>query len=269
MSSYVVTGASRGLGYEWITYLAKKDPSNTVIAIVRNKAATEARLEKDGHFKNIHVLSADITDLPALQKAAKETSAITGGTLDVLIHNAAVLDQRTGYINPVEDKIELLAKDLKDFFDGNVVGTAYVLDSFLPLIRAGTTKKVAVISTGMADLDIVAKFDLDMATPYSVSKAAANLLVGKYHAALGRSEGVLLFNLSPGFVDTREGKPFTEEDMQGMQKMGAKFAAYAPDFKGMISVQESVEAQMQVIDKATVETYGGAFVSHHGDKNWL
>ncbi|KXT03875.1 hypothetical protein AC578_8916 [Pseudocercospora eumusae] len=259
MSSYVVTGASRGLGYEWITYLAKKSPSNTVIAIVRNKAATEARLEKDGNFNNIHVLSADITDLPALQKAAKETSTITGGTLDVLIHNAAVLDQRTAYINP----------DLKDFFDGNVVGTAYVLDSFLPLIRAGKTKKVAVISTGMADLDIVTKFDLDMATPYSVSKAGANLLVCKYHAALGRSEGVLLFNLSPGFVDTREGKPFTEEDMQGMQKMGAKFAAYAPDFKGMISVQESVEAQMQVIDKATVETYGGAFVSHHGDKNWL
>ncbi|KXT09568.1 hypothetical protein AC579_713 [Pseudocercospora musae] len=218
---------------------------------------------------NIHVLPADNTNLPALQKAAKDTSAITGGTLDVLIHNAAVLDQRTAYINPVEDKIELLAKDLKDFFDGNVVGTAYVLDNFLPLVRAGKTKKLAVISTGMADLDIVTKFDLDMATPYSVSKAGANLLVGKYHAALGRSEGVLLFDLSPGFVDTREGKPLTEEKLQGMQKLGGKVAAYAPDFKGPISVQESVESQLQVIDKATVETYGSAFVSHHGDRNWL
>lgn len=45
--------------------------------------------------------------------------------------------------------------------------------------------------------------------------------------------------------------------------------SYAPHFKGPITPQESVELQMKVIEAATVETMGGAFVSHFGNKQWL
>ena len=46
------------------------------------------------------------------------------------------------------------------------------------------------------------------------------MLVVKYNAALGKSEGILFLALSPGLVDTSEGAPMSEQDMAGAQAMG-------------------------------------------------
>lgn len=75
--------------YEFIRKFAQ-DQSNTVIGLVRNKATTEERLAKDG-IKNVTIVEADITDFSAQQKAAAETARLTGGSLDYLINNAALL----------------------------------------------------------------------------------------------------------------------------------------------------------------------------------
>jgi short-subunit dehydrogenase len=105
MPSYVVTGASRGLGvchthfplvgshanktqYEFIRQLSK-DQSNIVVGLVRNKVATDERLAKDS-IKNVTILEADITDFAAQQEAATQTAKLTGGSLDYLINNAAL-----------------------------------------------------------------------------------------------------------------------------------------------------------------------------------
>lgn len=103
MPSYVVTGASKGLGvystspylcmihtnttqYAFVKQLAS-DPANTVMGIVRDIAATEQKLKKDG-IKNVKIYKADITDLPALKAAAADVQATVGG-IDYLIANAA------------------------------------------------------------------------------------------------------------------------------------------------------------------------------------
>lgn len=267
MPSYLITDASRGLGYGWVEYLAA-DPSNTVIAIVRNKPATEARLAKD-NIKNVHVFAADVVDHAALATAAADTAKVTSGKLDFLVHNAALISDQSRYITALGDTPEGLEEDLVSSFRSNVVGTANVVSAFLPLIRAGKEKKVIVTSSGMADLDFVNQFGIAIATAYAVSKAAANMLVSKYHAALGKSEGILVFSMSPGLVDTREGKPLSEEEAAGFKAMGEQFKDYAPHFKGPLTTKESVEAQLKVINYATVETFGGSFVSHFGDKQWL
>ena len=52
--------------------------------------------------------------------------------------------------------------------------------------------------------------------------------------------------------------------------MMARFAGYAPHFKGPFTPTESVEHVLSVIDKASVEKGdGGAFLSHFGNKQWL
>jgi NAD(P)-dependent dehydrogenase (short-subunit alcohol dehydrogenase family) len=58
----------------------------------------------------------------------------------------------------------------------------------------------------MADVEMATKFDIATAVPYSVSKAALNMLTAKYHIAYGKSEGILFLGISPGLVATSEGK---------------------------------------------------------------
>jgi len=269
MPSYVITGASRGLGYSFITHLASI-PGNTVIGLVRNKPATDERLAKDG-VKNVHIFQADVTDIKALQAAAEATSKVTGGKLDVLIHNAALVSTVSGMSTLLDFTPEELEKDLLDSFKANTVSVTNTVSAFLPLIRKGDVKKVAVISTGMADLDLVNAGGIKVAGPYAATKAATNMLVAKYNAALGNSEGILFLCISPGLVDTSEGKQptYSEAQMKNFQELLGSFAKSAPHFKGPITPQESVTQVLDVIDKATVETMGGAFVSHHGTKQWL
>lgn len=230
MSSYVVTGASRGLGYAWITYLASISPSNKVIAIVRNKSATEERLAKDG-ITNVHVLVADVTDHAAMKAAADATAAITGGGLDVLIHNAAMVSRESAYLTPADPTPQEFEDDLMESFRSNVVGSAHAVGAFLPLIRKGEVKKIVCTTSGMADDAMVETFELAIATPYTISKSSVNMLVAKYNAAI-KSEGILIFALCPGLVDTSEGVPPSEEDLKFQQTMGGKFAEHAPHFKG-------------------------------------
>lgn len=267
MPSYLITGASRGLGYAFVQHLAAI-PGNTVIGLARNKESTLKRLAQDG-ITNVSIVQSDITDRPSLQAAFTEISTLTNDSLDYLINNAALVSSRTAFKSLPEDDLEALEEDFMDSFRANVVGVANTINIFLPLIRAGTQKKIIVISTGMADLDLVNKFNIPIASPYSVSKAATNALVAKYNAALGKSEGILVLALSPGLVDTSEGKAMSEEEIQGGQAMGAMFKDYAPHFTGPISPGESVELCLKVIEGARVETHGGGFVSHFGNKQWL
>ncbi|MCJ1275997.1 hypothetical protein MMC21_003802 [Puttea exsequens] len=268
MPSYLITGASRGLGYAWLKYLSSGQ-NNIVIGLVRNKAATEKRLAAD-NITNVLLVPADVTDVKSLHIAADGVSNITGGGLDILINNAGLLTERSAFKTVVDLPQEVLEEDLMDSFKANVVGVANTIKAFMPLIREGKVKKVIYISSMLAEMDLVNRFSIDNAGPYAVSKAAANLLMAKYHAAAGAAEGILFMSIAPGVVMTRETslQP-TEEEAKGRKAMGAKFKEYASHFMGPMTPEESVRMQLEIIDKATVESYGGAFVSHFGNKQWL
>ncbi|KAL7907078.1 Saccharopine dehydrogenase domain-containing protein [Trichoderma velutinum] len=91
---YLVTGASRGLGYGMVKVLAA-NPQNKVIGLVRDATATKARLSAD-NISNVYIVAADITDDKALKTAAEETERFLGDEgLDVLINNAAYVSKST------------------------------------------------------------------------------------------------------------------------------------------------------------------------------
>lgn len=70
----------------------------------------------------------------------------------------------------------------------------------MPLILKGTAKKVLVITSGMSDAEAARKYDLWENGPYSVSKAAVNMVIAKFSAEY-RSQGVLVLGICPGIVD--------------------------------------------------------------------
>ncbi|KAH6876624.1 hypothetical protein B0T10DRAFT_552471 [Thelonectria olida] len=270
MASYLITGASRGLGFEFVRQLAQ-DPGNVVIGLVRNKKSTEEKIHRElKQHANVHIVQADLEDYVSIQNSVPDVSNITGGSLDYIIANAAIVSSYSAFdsLGTLGKDPAGLEKDLLESFKVNVVGNIHLFNSYMPLILKGNVKKVITLSTGMADLDLVNKFELAIAAPYAISKVGVNAAVAKYNAEYGK-DGVLFLAISPGLVDTGNNVNVPEEHAAGFAEMTRKFALYAPHFKGPATAEESVNDMLTVINKATVETYGGAFVSHKGNKEWL
>lgn len=90
---------------------------------------------------------------------------------------------------------------MRQHLEANVIGNINLFSLCVPLIRNGKIKKVVAISTGMSDLDFVRDLRLAHAAPYSISKAALNMVVAKFHAQHA-DEGILFMAICPGAVET-------------------------------------------------------------------
>jgi NAD(P)-dependent dehydrogenase (short-subunit alcohol dehydrogenase family) len=89
MPSYLITGASRGLGLSFLENLSSNS-DNTVIGLVRNIADTESKIAAWGR-NNIHLVQGDLSNYNSLKSAVDATANITGGSLDYLIANAGLV----------------------------------------------------------------------------------------------------------------------------------------------------------------------------------
>ncbi|KAJ7726931.1 hypothetical protein B0H16DRAFT_1735431 [Mycena metata] len=264
MPSYVVTGASRGIGLAFVKELSA-DSQNTVFAIVRNKSTAThltALLRN-----NVVVLEADATDAKALNRAAGEVSKATGGTLDYLINNAGGSTMLG--LTATDPTPEAIEEDLLLHFKWNTISAVHSTNAFLLLLKKGTAKKAACITSGMADLDGTLQMGTTVPFSYSVSKAALNMVVAKYAAEL-KPEGFVFLALSPGMVDTSSTAVSAPSEKFMAQVMAFIPAAMKqfPDFKGPITPEESARMQLEVIHRRKVED-SGAFVSHLGNKQLL
>ncbi|KAI0696852.1 NAD-P-binding protein [Cerioporus squamosus] len=264
MTSYAVIGASRGVGLEYVRQLAAK-PSSTVFAVVRSAAKSTHLQAAVKSLKNVHVLEADVADYASLEKAAKQVAAVTGGKLDYLIHNAARLeseaDQKGIEAYPNMDELDA---DFIASFKINALGVIHSISAFLPLLRAGPTKKIVVISSPGADPKIVRKSGLADVVGYACSKAAGLMATTKYALKL-RDEGFIVVAVSPGLVDNsgtvgENGDPSVHavfEQLAGL--LSKNFGVPVP----LETPEQSVSAQVELID-GLKPSDNGLFLEHTG-----
>ncbi|RPD54465.1 NAD-P-binding protein [Lentinus tigrinus ALCF2SS1-7] len=263
MTSYAIIGASRGIGLEYVRQLAAK-PGSTVFAVVRNAAKSIHLQAATKTLKNVHVLEADVVDYPSLQKAAKEIGEVTGGKLDCLIHNAARMDAE--YITKGFDhyaSMDELDADFITSYKINALGVIHSISAFLPLLRAGPTKKIVVVSTAGADPKFVRAAGIADMTAYGMTKAAALIATTKWAIKL-QNEGFIVVSVSPGLVDTtgtigEHGDPATQALVLGaaeaMTQRGIPVRAETPE--------ESVSAQVKLLD-GLQPSDNGSFMVHSG-----
>ncbi|RII10869.1 hypothetical protein CUC08_Gglean006870 [Alternaria sp. MG1] len=272
MSVYVVTGVSKGIGFELLKQISQ-DPENLVIGLVRDQASTKEKVIAEiGERLNIHILSGDLTSHASLQQAAAETTEIVGERgVDYLIGNGAFPSLFDAFdpIGALGDKVEELEQVSSKLFMTNVVGNIHLFNLFLPLVMRGKVKKVIAISSGHADLDFINNLEVENSSLYAASKAALNAIVAKFNAQY-KKDGVLFMSMSPGVVEVGHFDNLTPDQMQGLMNFMGKISIYAPDFKGATPVEDAIPIIRSTWEKASIEDgYGGAFVSHHGTKQWL
>ena len=292
MSSYAITGSARGMGFEFVKQISSHS-SNTVFALVR-ETKTATKLQQLANSRsNIHIVAGDITKPEQLIAAAEHISKTTGGSLDVLIHNATANDAGSAGLPPTAFRPEEPEKTREAFalsMDTSVFGTLWLVNALLPLIEAGREKKIVLLSTGLADLDFINVTGINYVIPYTIAKFGTNVLAAKYAAEL-KEKNVKVLALSPGWVDTDKALPadgeFVLRDQAArsfnllthistappeyvafFNQMLSQFQKAVPDVKGMIPVEDSVKMQLEVVDRLDMGM-SGQFLSHHGDKNWL
>ena len=183
MRRVFITGASTGIGAALARHYADAD---SAIGLFARRRDLLEKLAAGLPGKNA-IYSADITDTPALEAAARDFLA-RYGTPDVVIANAGISVGTHG------DEIQDVDK-LRRVLEVNVTGLAATLAAFAPAMRAARRGTLCGIAS-------VAGFrGLPGAGAYSSSKAAAIAWLEALRTELAGS-GVSVVTICPGYIDT-------------------------------------------------------------------
>ncbi|OIW27804.1 NAD(P)-binding protein [Coniochaeta ligniaria NRRL 30616] len=270
MPSYLVTGANRGIGLAFVRRLSE-NKDNIVVGFVRTQPAADSIQDLAGR-DNLHWVHGELEDRESINAAVPKVSAITGGKLDVLIANAGIVSKWSpfdGLTELVKQDPAKVEEELLTLYRVNCLAQIFLISAFIPLIKAGTLKKVVGISTGFTVIDLAAEYGLYQAPLYSISKAAFNMAIAKLYAE-HKDDGVLIMATEPGVVDTGMAPDLSDPEVGAKaMRMFQLFDQYAPHFKGPVTPDEAVGQVLDVVEKATFERNGGKLISHFGNEQWL
>lgn len=134
MKIALVTGASRGIGFETARQLAQAGAH--VFLSARNPAPVKV-LQAEG--LDVEALTLDVTDAASIGRAV-DNVALAFGCLDILINNAGV------------KIIGDAAEDWSTTFSTNLFGMIGVTRGFLPLLRQSDAGRIVNVSSSMGAL---------------------------------------------------------------------------------------------------------------------
>ncbi|WP_203137314.1 SDR family NAD(P)-dependent oxidoreductase [Microbacterium sp. JZ31] len=189
MTTTLITGGNRGLGYEVARRLIGAGQAVWIGA--RDAAAGQKAADRLG----AHFVPLDVTDDASVQAAVARMRAQVGH-LDVLINNAGIL----GDVAAPED---MTADQLREVYETNVFGLVRVTRAFLPLLRKGTDPSVINVTSGMGSFALThdptrVESHYTLAA-YGSSKSAVTMLTTQYAKTI---PGVRFNAVDPGQTAT-------------------------------------------------------------------
>ena len=182
-ATWLVTGASRGLGLELVRQLLER--GDRVTATTRSTERLLAAL--DGvDTTRLHPVALDLTD-PSAVAAAVEAAVDRSGHLDVVVNNAGY-----GFLGAVEETSDA---EVRQMFDVQVFGLWNVLRSVVPVLRSAGSGHVVNVSS------ILGLTAFPGWGAYVAAKSAVEGLSESLAAELS-GFGVRVTAVAPGYLDT-------------------------------------------------------------------
>ncbi|CEL10381.1 hypothetical protein ASPCAL13502 [Aspergillus calidoustus] len=229
MATYLITGASRGLGFSLAAALASEPVSVAGLVFLTSRTTNTPQIAELVKRSKGRVVPVQLDpNEPESLRAAVEfvENRVQGRGLDVLVNNAGMMRFTGGKVG------ELSATDLTEVFHTNVTLTQLVTSSFLPLVRQGSRKIIANISSTVGSITLGPAFSMNSAYAYKISKAAMNMLTMQY-AVDYKSEGFTAFAISPGWLKTDLGGPYADLPVEVGTKEVLRYLKEAgPEFNG-------------------------------------
>lgn len=234
-----VQGASRGIGFELVAQLLRRQPDGRVIATCRRPAdAAELQALKSQYPERLRLIELDVQKESTIAAAAE---AVAGETKELqLILNVAGVLHGAGF-SPEKKLGHVQPESLRHAFEVNAFGPLLVAKHFHGFLRHGRPSVFASLS---ARVGSISDNRLGGWYAYRGSKAAQNMFTKNISIELARvAPHAIVVGLHPGTVDTDLSKPFQSN---------------VPE-KQLLPPRESVAALLQVIESLDREDSGKIF----------
>lgn len=169
----LVTGAAGFIGSNFVFYELEKHPEDQIVGLDALTYAGNLETLKDAmDNENFKFVKADITDREAIDKLFAEE------TFDIVVNFAA------------ESHVDRSIEDPGIFLKTNILGTQVLMDAAVKydvkrFHQVGTDEVYGDLPLDRPDLFFVETMPLTASSPYSASKASADLLVMAYHRTFG------------------------------------------------------------------------------------
>ena len=216
MPSTLITGANRGLGFEfarqyladgWQVYAACRDPAS----------ASELRRLFEGKLR---ILAMDLADPASIRAAATE---LDGQAIDLLLNNAGIIGPRGQTIGNIDSEAwaEVLAV--------NTMGPMRVSEAFVEHVASSERKLIVTLTSGMGS---IADNTSGGSIVYRSSKAAVNMVVRSLTIDLA-PRGITCVVVNPGWVRTDMGGPNASlEPSESISALRRLIATFGPEQSG-------------------------------------
>jgi NAD(P)-dependent dehydrogenase (short-subunit alcohol dehydrogenase family) len=178
MATYVITGANRGIGYEYCRQLQAR--GDEAIALCRNPSED---------LKALGIRIETGVDITAETSVAQLGDRLSDVSIDVLINNAGILERVT-----LED---LDFESIRRQFEVNALGPLRVTQALLPLMHSGS--KLVLMTSRMGS---IGDNTSGGSYGYRMSKVALSM-AGKSLSHDLKPHGIAVAILHPGLVQTR------------------------------------------------------------------
>jgi NAD(P)-dependent dehydrogenase (short-subunit alcohol dehydrogenase family) len=214
----VITGASRGLGLEFVRqYL---ESGRQVIATCRTPGAAGELQALHARFAAaLTVLQLDVTDKAARARVHDEVKELAG-SVDLLINNAGI---KSGAEGGMYTFGRLHKEDMGRVFAVNAIAPLLMVEAFVDLLALVQEPKVINITSRLGSIGEKGQV---FSHSYCASKTALNMFSKLLSIEL-REQGIAVLALHPGHVQT---------------DMGGAHAPLVPEqaVRGMIRVIDSL-----------------------------
>ncbi|GFO08402.1 RNA-directed DNA polymerase from mobile element jockey [Plakobranchus ocellatus] len=239
VTSVLITGASRGLGLEFVKqYLALPSAPEVIIATCRDPTSATSLQDIAKSHSCVKVIKLDVQKDEDIENAYKETAALVGDRgLNILINNAGQYD------NSDDGGIYKTSRErMQRHFDVNVSGPVMIAQKFLPLVKMAAEQKsskdlnsqaaVIMISSAMGSQTLTFDYGRGTSVHYKCSKTATTMATVLLAREL-REAGIYVAAIHPGRVKTDMGSPSAN-----------------------ITKEDSIACCLEVISAASEETHG-------------
>ena len=241
----IITGGGRGIGRAITLALAQKKFNAVVTYVMRPDCGEQTAAEVRKLGCEALVVQADVTKRESVRQLIS-TATEKFGTVDVLVNNAGILQQKPFNTISDEDWDTMLATNLKSVF--------LCSQEIMPvMVRQGGGSIINISSSG-------GQLGGMLAVHYAVSKAGVISLTRSL-ARVGAPDGVRVNCVTPGLIETEMSQKEIHSEV-GQQKIGREIplrrAGLASEVAGAVVFLASEEAAY--ITGQSINVNGGLYM---------